>query len=71
MTEFRIIIKRSRQGTYHAGHSMTDHVNCNTRLRATPAWLNEVERAGAHMFCEKCFPNGKPNVDHYFGKPNA
>lgn len=66
MTQFNIIIKRSRKGTYHVGHSGTGHVRCNQNLRAMPARRNEAERAGAHMFCEKCFPNGKPEVDQYF-----
>lgn len=52
-------IARSNAGTYHkASH---DRAHCNQRMYiGAKASTNTLEKAPANMFCEKCFPNGKP-----------
>jgi hypothetical protein len=66
------IIKRSSTGTYHVGSSGCQHVYCNQWLGAKPALRLDVEKAGNHMFCKKCFGK-KPEderLDYYF-QPNT
>ena len=57
-------IGRSRVGTYHEGYEHAGSIQggayCNSRLNLRIAKASEIERALASMFCEKCFPNGKP-----------
>lgn len=50
---------RSNNGTYHrASH---DRAHCNQRMYISGATsAKTIEAAGENMFCEKCFPNGKP-----------
>jgi hypothetical protein len=52
-------IARSNNGTYHrASH---DRAHCNQRMYiGGKASDNTIAAAAANMFCEKCFPNGKP-----------
>jgi hypothetical protein len=53
-------IARSNNGTYHrASH---DRAHCNQRMYISGKVSDKtVEAAAPNMFCEKCFPNGKPN----------
>ena len=57
--KLQIITLRSRVGTYHRGYSQGGAF-CNSRMGVRAAAQNEVDQASGHMFCEKCFPNGKP-----------
>jgi hypothetical protein len=68
----RTIIVRSRStGKYHlgtAGSEATIWCNYSGQRRipnVTAAQRGEVEKAGAQMFCAKCF-NGKPDANRYF-----
>jgi hypothetical protein len=54
-----IVTLRSRVGTYHRGQSQGGAF-CNSRMGVTVASERDIAAAAAHMFCEKCFPNGKP-----------
>ena len=57
--QIQTITLRSRVGTYHRGYSQGGAF-CNSRMGVSKASDAEVAKAGAHMFCEKCFPNGRP-----------
>ncbi len=50
---------RSNNGTYHrASHG---RAHCNQRMYIGGKASEKTTAAAAdHMFCEKCFPNGKP-----------
>lgn len=52
-------IARSNNGTYHkASH---DRAHCNHRMYISgKVSAATIEKADPSMFCEKCFPNGKP-----------
>jgi len=54
-----IITLRSRVGTYHKGYNQGGAF-CNGRMSVRAANASEASQASAYMFCEKCFPNGKP-----------
>ena len=56
---YPITTYRSRVGTYHRGRA--DRAFCNTRMGVTVASERDIAAAAAHMFCEKCFSNGKPD----------
>ena len=51
---------RSRVGTYHRGYSQGGAF-CNSRMGVSTASGGDVARASDHMFCEKCFPKGRPS----------
>jgi hypothetical protein len=58
------IVRNRSTGKYHLG--ATNSIWCNySGQRRIPsmakAQLGEVEKAGDHMFCAKCF-NGKPTA---------
>ena len=55
----RNYIARSNTGTYHrVSH---DRAHCNQWMYVgAKVSANTIEKASANMFCEKCFPNGKP-----------
>lgn len=55
----QIITLRSRVGTYHRGYSQGGAF-CNSRMGVSAASTSDIQRASAEMFCEKCFPKGKP-----------
>jgi len=55
----QITTLRSRVGTYHKGYTQGGAF-CNSRMGVSIASKNDVVRAADHMFCEKCFPNGRP-----------
>jgi hypothetical protein len=65
------IVRNRSTGKYHFGTA--NSVWCNhSGQRRIPSMANaqrgEVEKAGEHMFCKKCF-NGKPTaemVDKFF-----
>lgn len=57
--KLEIITLRSRVGTYHKGYSQGGAF-CNSRMHVAAAVASDIERASPEMFCEKCFPNGKP-----------
>jgi hypothetical protein len=54
-----IVTLRSRVGTYHRGYSQGGAF-CNSRMGVSIASERDIAAAAAHMFCEKCFSNGKP-----------
>lgn len=54
-----VVTLRSRVGTYHKGYSQGGAF-CNSRIGVRIASDRDVAAAGSHMFCDKCFPNGKP-----------
>ena len=52
-------IARSNTGTYH--RASYDRAHCNQRMYIGGKVSEKtLAAAPAHMFCEKCFPNGKP-----------
>jgi len=55
----KIVTLRSRVGTYHKGYSQGGAF-CNSRMCVSVADDAHVAAASPEMFCEKCFPNGKP-----------
>jgi hypothetical protein len=55
----RTTIARSSTGTYHLGLGPTCTA-CSRRINNRPATEAEIERSAPGMWCEKCFPNGKP-----------
>lgn len=64
-------IVRSNTGTYHKSIEGSSTLFCNyggyRRMpRFSAAQRGETEKAGEHMFCKKCFPNGKPDTARYF-----
>ena len=54
-----IVTLRSKVGTYHRGYSQGGAF-CNSRMGVVIASDHNVQNAADHMFCEKCFPNGRP-----------
>ena len=55
-------ISRNRStGTYH--FNIGNSPRCSKSVKATKAQRDEVEKAGDHMFCDKCF-GGKPDANY-------
>jgi len=66
-TELGQIIARSQSGMYHIGNNIRrpfggshTSVKCSFWIADGPATVREVRQADEEMFCEKCFPDGKP-----------
>jgi hypothetical protein len=59
------IVRSRSTGKYHFGISTS--VRCNHSGQHTPSMVNarrtEVEKAGDHMFCAKCFKKGRPTAE--------
>ncbi|AIM40807.1 hypothetical protein PR08_gp50 [Idiomarinaceae phage Phi1M2-2] len=63
------ICRNITKGTYHlygGGSSI-----CGSSRRHRPARLTEVKNAGGFIFCEKCFPKGKPEFFEEFTVENS
>ena len=64
------IVRSASNGKYHAAHLNTSMLFCNysgqRRIpRVYAAKRKDVEIAGEHMFCRKCFA-GKPDASRFF-----
>jgi hypothetical protein len=57
--KLQITTLRSRVGTYHKGYTQGGAF-CNSRMGVSIASAHDIARAADHMFCEKCFPSGRP-----------
>jgi hypothetical protein len=56
-------ISRNRStGKYH--FNIGNAPRCSKSVVATKAQRDEVQKAGNHMFCDKCFKMGKPDADY-------
>jgi hypothetical protein len=60
-----ITVKNVKTGTYHQGWENAVITKCSSgraRYALRPVKDAEVLAANDYLFCEKCFPEGKPKV---------